>query len=229
MVRAVHQLQKEARCKECRNAQQVLITAHETCLSFLKSFIQIRDDRKAKGTPTDLEQDLLRAMIVFASSGLDAVIKQLVNDALPTVIGKNGGENGASANFSSFVEKKISNDPKLANRLISSSITSINSRDWIMKWFVSRLLDDSLQSKDQVLQIASYFDIPSAKLTNSLKSLSEVFSIRNLIIHEMDVDLKGKNRKRNPRKRDDVIKNVNLLFEVAENFLAEVHNKCEAK
>lgn len=217
-----------AACKECRNGQQVLLTAHDTCSSFLKSFIQIRKDRNAKGASTDLEQDLLRAMIVFASSGLDALIKQLVKDALPAVIDKNGGDNGSAQNFASFVERSISRDAKLANRLISGSITSNNSRAWTLNWFISQLLNESLQSKDQVFQIASYFDIPTNKLTNDTKGLEEVFRIRNLIIHEMDVNLAGHNRKRNPRSRGKAVSYVNKLFEVAENFLNNVHQKCDA-
>jgi hypothetical protein len=39
-----------------------------------------------RGMSTDEEQDLLRAMLVTAAPGLDAMTKQLIRDALPKVV-----------------------------------------------------------------------------------------------------------------------------------------------
>lgn len=58
--------------------------------------------------------------------------------------------------------------------------------------FSSALIDDlvsqSLQSKEQVLRAASYFDIPSATLAPNLKMLEDIFRARNEIVHEIDND-----------------------------------------
>ena len=212
----------------CENGHTILITAHKTCGSFLESFEQIRRDRNARGTPTDKEQDLLRAMLVFASSGLDAVIKQLVADALPTVLNANNGENGAAARFTSFVEKHMRRSEKGAAEILSRSITSISPRETLIQWFQRELTSESLQSKDQVFQLASYFDIPTPAICKEIKKLEHAFSVRNQIIHELDVDLKQKNRNRAPRRKSDIVADVNILLETSEKFLHEVDKRSRA-
>ena len=104
--------------EHCLRAHQIFEAAFKTCESFLNSFVQVRQDRKAKGAATDVEQDLLRAMLVFACSGLDSMIKQLIRDALPAVIDKN---EGAEAQFRTFIEKKIGLDQKLSMEIMALS------------------------------------------------------------------------------------------------------------
>jgi len=66
----------------CDNAWRVLEYAHETAASFLEIFSKDR----SPGAPSRSNQDLLRAMLVFVSAGLDSMVKHLVKDALPTAI-----------------------------------------------------------------------------------------------------------------------------------------------
>lgn len=78
------------------NSKIILQTAKDTVESFFKMYEEIDDNENKK-------QDLLRAIILFSCSGIDAVIKQLINDALETIIMI---DDGAENNFKSFVEKK---------------------------------------------------------------------------------------------------------------------------
>src|SRR5690349_10645733 len=73
----------------CQNAYVILCNAHDAASSFLEAFQDVRKARRAKGMPTDEEQDLLRAMLLFASAGLDSLVKQLIRDALPAVLESN--------------------------------------------------------------------------------------------------------------------------------------------
>ena len=57
------------------NSKIILQTAKDTVESFFKMYEEIDDNENKK-------QDLLRAIILFSCSGIDAVIKQLINDAL---------------------------------------------------------------------------------------------------------------------------------------------------
>ncbi|MGY3215289.1 hypothetical protein [Mucilaginibacter sp. HD30] len=50
------------------------------------------------------KEDLLRAMFVFTTGGLDSIIKQAIKDALPWLIDIN---KGAENMFLGFVEKDI--------------------------------------------------------------------------------------------------------------------------
>ena len=97
-------------------------------------------------------------MLVFACSGLDSMIKQLIRDALPKVIEKN---EGAELQFRGFIEKKIGSDQKLSMEIMALSITSRTPREHTLNRFIGLLTQDSLQSKDQIYQITSMFDIAS--------------------------------------------------------------------
>ncbi len=57
-----------------------------------------------RGMTTDEEQDLLRAMLVSAASGLDAMTKQLIREALPIII-QIGKE--ALAELEKFVTRRL--------------------------------------------------------------------------------------------------------------------------
>jgi len=65
----------------CERAHKVICSAYASA----SSFAHIYKDR-VSGEPTDEDEDLLRAMLLFAGSGLDAMVKQLIADALPGVI-----------------------------------------------------------------------------------------------------------------------------------------------
>lgn len=211
------------RCENCEDAFRVFQASFTTCESFLNSFNQVRKARKARGASTDLEQDLLRAMLVFACSGLDAVIKQLIKDALPAVIEKN---EGAESQFRSFIENEIARNQKFGTEMIAMSITARSPREQALTRFMQILGQNSLQSKDQVFQIASFFDIPSKSIYPKPDELQEVFKVRNKIIHELDIDLAGVNRKRNPRAKNEMIRKTNIIFQTTSTILHEVDNRC---
>ncbi|MCU0571086.1 MAG: hypothetical protein MUF49_31540 [Oculatellaceae cyanobacterium Prado106] len=78
------------------NAYLILCSAHKTASSFLEIFISTENTQESIEQSTDEEQDLLRAMLVFASAGLDSMAKQLVSDALPIVIDNNEGAEALS-------------------------------------------------------------------------------------------------------------------------------------
>jgi len=151
------------------------------------------------------------------------MIKQLIRDALPIVIDKN---EGAAAQFRNFVEKKIGQDPKFSLEMIALTLTSRSPREQSLGRFISLLTQESLQSKDQIFQIASIFDIPSKDVYSKPDALRDVFRIRNRIIHELDIDMSGSNHSRVTRSKDEMVNGVNVIFEAAASFLSEVDRRC---
>ena len=95
-----------------------------------------------------------------------------------------------------------------------------------MSWFIDEVSHDSLQSKDQIFQVAAIFDIPSSKVHPKPSELADVFRTRNRIIHELDIDFTGTNRKRVPRKMDDMKRSVETIFQTAAAILAEADQRC---
>ena len=208
-----------------QSALLVLKYAHGTSKSFLDSFESIRTSRSATGTPTDSEQDLLRAMLLFASSGLDSMLKHLIKEALPIIIERN---EGALRQFRTFTERKIiskkfeSGATNIDAKLLAQLFTDTSPRKVMTDVLLRELTGNSIQSKDQLLKVATHFGITPEDLNVDVYSLKRVFEVRNQITHEMDIDFSQPNRNRVPRRRDDMIEMTNLILQTSDNFLRKV-------
>ncbi len=209
-------------------ATEILSACTQSTVSFHDSYIKIRAGKK--GAATDEEQDLLRAMLIFAGAGLDAVAKQLIKDSLPIVISK---KEGAELQFQRHVEKRIkkedfSNEQEIKEKLnfdikyLSKILTSINPQQVLLEDMIDDLTKDSLQSVAQVSRAGSYFDIKDTDLIPDKKSTKDAFDVRNQIAHEMDIQtIKGK-RIRIARREEDIVKHTNTLLKTAERFIEHV-------
>lgn len=205
-----------------RNAFTILCSAHDAASSFLDIFEATRETRTAKGASTDEEQDLLRAMLVFAGAGLDSMIKQLVRDALSLTLDRS---REAEDNFRTFISRRLARQGTLDPGFLSSVLASRDPRTVLVGTLVSDLTSQSLQSRDQVLRVASYFDIPSAALATDPRQLDRIFRARNEIVHEMEVDFAQTNRNRRPRRKAGMIDHTTEILRVANAFLIEVDRR----
>jgi len=200
----------------------ILCSTHEAASSFLDIFESDRKRRKAKGAPTDEEQDLLRAMLAFATSGLDSMIKQLVKDALPRIVRI---DKGSSQMFRSYIEKRMQKDDKLDHKFLSTILVSRFPQRELINDLVNTLCTPSLQSRDQLLRVASYFNIDSTSIISDHDLVKQIFDARNQISHEMDVDFNQSNRSRRPRRKEDMIHYADEIFRIAQAFLSQVESK----
>ena len=207
-----------------RNAFAILCSAHDAASSFLDIFEAARQARNAKGAPTDEEQNLLRAMLVFASAGLDSMIKQLVRDALSLTIDRS---EGAEDNLRRFISKRLARGGELDPEFLSTVLVSRYPRKVLVNELVTNLVSQSLQSKEQVLRAASYFDIPSVTLASDLNLLEDIFRARNEMAHEMDVDFAQPNRNRRPRRTAQMVGHTSEILRLANAFLVEVDRRLE--
>lgn len=213
---------KQPRSSGLNNSYIIIAGTYDAASSFLELFDDTRRNRKAKGTPTNREQDLLRAMLVFACAGLDSMFKQLIRDTLAQVIDRS---EGAHVNFKLFVEKRMSRQGALDQKFLSEILTQSNPRGVLFGELVNELTSNSLQSKDQILRAASYFDIPSNRVASDIKKLEEIFRCRNQISHEMDIDLAQPNRNRRPRPKGTMIEYTREILQLANKLLLEVDKK----
>ena len=69
--------------EETSKAKKVVNHAKDSVRGFLDAFTAVRAHRNAeRGAPTDEDQDLARAALVFAAAGLDSCIKHLIKDSI---------------------------------------------------------------------------------------------------------------------------------------------------
>jgi hypothetical protein len=221
---------------ECQSAFTILCNAHDAASSFLETFRAVRRARNARGAPTDEEQDLLRACLVFAGAGLDSMAKQLVKDALPAVIDR---KPAAAVMFRQHVERRVLRDegegpfsspslsvpPASLVRVLAEIVTDRDPRRSLVQRVVRDLTSGSLQSAEELMRIGAYFDIPSKDLVSNVRELQDIFNVRNQIVHEMDVNFERPNRTRRSRRLATMTRYTDDLFAVASKLLIEVDGR----
>ncbi|HEY4512033.1 MAG TPA: hypothetical protein VJH55_04325 [Candidatus Paceibacterota bacterium] len=215
---------------ELRNAKIVFEHAINSVNKFYELFQKNR--KGAKGSTTHVEQDLLRAMLIFSCSGLDAVVKQLIKDALVGVVNK---EIGAQQEFQKFIERRMKRgnlEDKDKSFLDISWVAAIFSssepRKYLTDALQKNLTDDSLQSRDQLLKVAAHFAITQGDILKDADDTKKAFDVRNEIIHEMDVDLIGSKqgqKKRRVRSASDMVKQSENILAIGATFINIVHKK----
>jgi len=196
--------------EECQKALLVLKYAHQTASSLLEAYEDIRKARKAKaGTSTDKEQDLFRAMLVMAAAGLDGVAKQLIRDAVPQLVAKN---DGARRGLETFIVRQIRTESDLLNtadgaKFIARLLAAPSHQKQAIEEYIRKLTGGSLQSADELVRVASALGLQASDIQlekDEKAHIQAIFAIRNTIIHELDMDLAGKQRKRNSRGVEDM-------------------------
>lgn len=218
-----------------KNSQAVFEYTKEAVSNFYKIFQIIRGG--SAGTTTHNEQDLLRAMLVFACSGLDAVAKQLVKDSLQRIIELDKTGNAARQEFQKFVERSIKKGPSFEADGKATSINagfvahiliSDNPQIELIKSLQKDLCSNSLQSQDQLLKVAGYFAITKDQILNEPEITQKAFDIRNDIIHLMDVDLNARSQGRKNRKvrgERDMVKYTKNILDIGSRFINVVADK----
>ena len=200
--------------EEALPAFLVLLHAGDTAGSLLDAFDE-RTRQRGRGAPSEVDYDLLRAMLMFACAGLDSMIKHLIEEALPVAISH---LEGAQKRFEEFVQSRVNHDAKGA--WLGKILTTPDPRERLVEEFVSSLVAGSLQSREKILSVGQLFGLRMRALIDDPKSLDEVFHARNQIGHEMDMDLFGQQRRsRRPRRRNETVGLAQLVLECGARFL----------
>lgn len=218
----------------------ILKYARETAESLLQTFKKVRAG-KSRGATTDEEQDLLRAMLVFAGAGLDSLLKQIVRDALPEVL-KVSRE--AQEELRKYVKRALrgkANDimsdgsadggwMETDHGFLADIVIAASPRDAVIKHLVNALIEESLQSMEQIFKVARCLglDANTLGLTKQKEELRKIFDARNQIIHEMDIDFKQPRRNRFTRKQKEMQQYAARLLELGGTILSQVDTQLSA-
>lgn len=128
------------------------------------------------------EVDLLRAGIVFAGSGLDAVLKQLIEDTLLRVVDRSVA---AKKLLATFGARLVDDEPATAKRILAAS-----DRDSAIKaQYLEHLTRGSLQATSELKRVRDALGLAGiARLDDAaLEGFEEFFLARNQIVHELDL------------------------------------------
>ncbi len=171
------------------------------------------------GPSTSAQQDLYRAMLVFACSGLDVFVKQLIKTKLPELINV---DQLAINKFKDYVKKGLKRNEAIVLNTIALALIDQNPRAIFLSDYIESLSGDSLQSVSELCKVSEASGLDTENLVNKKeKSLKETFGVRNQIIHEMDINTTNKKsgttgfRTRKQRVAKDMEKHTKNILDFA--------------
>ncbi len=176
------------RCPQVRRTWRYLKATHESVTGLLDSFSRIREvASQAKGsTKGRLSRDqvnLLRAALVFTSSGIDACCQQLIRDALPVLLHRGGT---AEVRFREYLKSQLY-EPKPPDGLLDA-IAAADPRSQLIERYMGAMTKASFQgSSDLKERVRDVLGITNLRLpSRRFSALDGFFKARNDIAHQLD-------------------------------------------
>jgi hypothetical protein len=202
--------------EETRRAAAYLRFAHESASFVFEAMRQLRDQRRQggerRGTTSDQDQDLLRAMLVFACAGLDAAMKALIRDALPALA---DAHPPVQERLDDFAAKYLAEGGSVSSKALAKVLAHAGSpRQAIVEAFVAELTGGSLQSAQELLRVCDALGIKDSNLEKQILALQNAFTARNEIVHELDLGHEQGTRRRRPRTINEMVGHTDGLFAV---------------
>lgn len=203
--------------EELSRAFLILKHTHESADALLDALRVVRERRgAASGALTDEEQDLLRAMLIMATSGLDAMVKQLLRDLLPILCKT---DERVRNGLREFVRRQLRGDvdghpSTQAAALLAAWLTGESVQEAVIEDYVGELTGDSLQSTQQLLRATEALGLDGSLVDRNV--LDPIFADRNRIIHELDIDFEAPRRNRRSRRIGEMIRATNHVLALAE-------------
>ena len=223
----------EPQFEATKHATLIYNQAADAVTNFDRYYVNSQRILEEKGKAIAGADDLLRAMLLFACSGLDAVVKQLVQDALEIIL---HNDPGAQNEFRKFVERRIKRgaadeadrlnvgSSTLDSKLLAELMVSFDPRAKLVAMLTRSLTSNSLQSRDQLLKVAAHFALSAAEVMDEPNVTKEAFDARNKIVHEMDVDLASGNARRQ-RNYALMVKWCDNILTISRQFIDAVEAK----
>ncbi|OGE90617.1 MAG: hypothetical protein A3E29_02375 [Candidatus Doudnabacteria bacterium RIFCSPHIGHO2_12_FULL_48_16] len=180
-----------------------------------------------KGPASHSQQDLYRAMLIFACAGLDVFFKKLIQTKLSKLI--NHSDTASQEVFKNWIANRLKKPEELLNT-VALALTDINPRETFIKQYIENMTGNSLQSYQQLYIVCNASGLQTKKILKE-KALDEAFSVRNKIIHEMDINssenpskTKGY-RTRNTRTRHDMEKHTRVILDLIQDSFSAYKTK----
>lgn len=184
---------------------------------------------KKGGPSTHAQQDLYRAMLVFACAGLDILLKRLTVTKLPQIISK---DQKAKEKFKEFVRRGINKEEKELLNLVAFALIDSSPQDFLVREYVEELTKDSLQATTKITKICESSGLETKMIigASKLNALNDAFKVRNEIIHEMDINLNAPTssrgyRTRRQRQAPQMESHTITILELAESIFIQYKEK----
>ncbi len=171
----------------------------------------------AQGRLSRDEADLLRAALVFTSSGLDACCHTLVRECVPVLVDRSGST--AAKKFNLFLDAQSANPPTE----FRAALKDQDPRSRFVNLYVEAKTKASYQgTSDLKDRVRDLLGIPNKQVPGGrIGALSDFFLARNDIVHRLDyVDPGSQSVKRHVRSPVDVVAECDLVLVLVADLIA---------
>ncbi len=204
-------------------ARTVLEHSVKTCNHFLNLFRSATSDR-GPGAPSDSEQDLLRAMLLFACAGLDSAAGHLMRDCAVELLPRSESLRKSTRSFASRELDMSDAGAEFLFRMLDKAQPGVEHL--VVEEMMEERTRHSLQSHEELLNMCSLFEFNDKGIERDILKLRDVFKARNIITHEMDIDFnRAPNRSRVSRRRDDMVEYTTRVLKVAAQLIDATQKK----
>lgn len=171
-------------------AKKQVAVAHATLQGIFDSLhvvrLAAREDRDHRGRLTEAEMDLLRSAVVLAGAGMEAVIKRLVNDALPGILAEPHRHPEAVGKYKEHVRQHLQ-DRKTPNTWLQA-ILSDDPRPQMVRLYVNQLISGSIQSESDLRGVRDALGLTVSQVPDeAITRLKGFLTARNQVAHDLDL------------------------------------------
>ncbi len=212
--------------KKAAPADKHLQVAHTTLQGVFESLHMVREAAAgagdARGRLREQEVDLLRSSLVLAGAGLDAVVKRLARDALPTLLAVDSKQTAAKRMFKDHVQTRIRD--KTPSTSWIEAILDDDPRQAMIKVYVEERTQGSLQSDKDLIRMRDALGIAENAIADErIKSLRQFLTARNHVAHDLDIkDPADGTGRRYQHQVKTVIRQCDLALSLSDSFVVAV-------
>ena len=171
-------------------------------------------------------------MLIFACAGLDIFVKQLIRTKLSKLI---GADKRAEAKFKEHVRRGLNKDDKEVLNTVALALIDRNPRDVFLADYLESMTSESLQSVEELCRVseASGLDTKSIFSMEKKNLLKDAFTVRNQIIHEMDITVSNDSTKttghrtRRQRRARVMENHTRAILDLAQELFVAYKNRFE--
>jgi hypothetical protein len=177
--------------RRVRPAQKQLYVAHTTLQGVFESLHVVRTASAgqpggtARGRLKEGEVDLLRCAIVLAGAGMDAVVRRLATDALPTLLESPAKYPEAAKRFRQHVADQVK--VRGAPKSWVEAILSDDPRPEMIRLYVGHLTQGSLQSETDLRRVRDALGVTQEISDETIVGLKGFLIARNQVAHDLDL------------------------------------------
>jgi len=207
---------------QVRRAWRYLKATHQSVSGLVDSFNVVHEKKasmraNAQGRLGRDETDLLRAALVFTSSGLDATCHTLVADCLPDLVDR--PQSTAAKRFESYLDEQSAGPTKEFRQALKAS----QPRTEFVRLYVEAKTKASYQGTGDLKErVRDLLGVPNEAVSaKRIGDLGGFFTARNDIVHRLDyVEPRGTSSARHSRSPGDVIGECDRVMALIADLIA---------